>query len=247
MRLHQRVLDIITDVLHQAADRKIPIAGGLEALRSIGNVLHCASVYSLRETPQLFLRNHPAFRGKERLLGPDFHLPDQYSYIEDPVSGVGLVDVKSGQRGLDVPRFFVTVDEANPSTITQATNFKECFQALMENADAFDGTIVLHAGFITGMEAMLPDDDGSGLFAVHMRVDTVAVISPNGRVAICAEPYTPAEPEGSATRGGWRADEGSQLVSQLAGNLRCGMRELAYYQASKAQPDCRVTLERAGR
>ena len=40
--------------------------------------------------------------------------------------------------------------------------------------------------------------------------------------------------------------EAQELVAKIAGNVRCGMRELAYYQASKGTPGCRVMLERAG-
>ena len=113
-------------------------------------------------------------------------------------------------------------------------------------ADRFFGLPVVRRRALELVREVVPSDTGDGRFDVELGVRDVIVIHPSGLVSICDSPYHPTPGNTGRTHGGFRTAEAEELMSHIAGNVRCGMREFAYFQASKAKPDCRVKLERLG-
>lgn len=248
MHLYQQAQQAFVSVLEQTHGRVLSAEHGKqrEEIRSAGNILHCAALYSLRETPHHFLPNNPAFRGKEAVLGSEFMLPDQFTYIEDGASGVALVDVLKNQKGTKSRRAFLLIESASARHITSVTNFNERFQALVETPEVYDESIWVHAGFIGEMDPMMPNEPIDARFHVELGVRSLIIIEKSGAVRVCLNPYLPKQGESGVCNSGLAVDQSVALVSELAGNVRCGMRELAYLQASRDSIDCKVRLEREG-
>ena len=247
MILYQRTQAALISVLEQTHGRRLSTEHELlkEEVRSAGNILHCASLYSFQEIPHRFLPDNPAFQGKESMLGSEFMLPDQFTYIEDNISGVGLVDALKNQKGTKSRRAFLHIESASALHLTEGINFSESFRVLVETPEVFDESIWVHAGFVMRMDPLSPNEPADAQFHVELGVRSLILIETSGKIRVCLEPYA-LKGDGELSNSGLPVARSREMMKGIAGNLRCGMRELAYYQASRKSIDCKVRLVREG-